>query len=104
MRVEGGGAYGHPMVVSTRASSAFPLILTKMFDDETMLQRVPKCLYIVGGIMAGLQLLGCIFVRPRPEEGGTNELAVHHSAGLNLHSLSVSSTQPPRAITWFGFV
>ncbi|VDK24098.1 unnamed protein product [Taenia asiatica] len=43
--------------------------VTQMFDDETMLQRVPKCLYIVGGIMAGLQLIGCVFVRPRPEEG-----------------------------------
>ncbi|KAL5969259.1 Monocarboxylate transporter 9 [Taenia solium] len=43
--------------------------VTQMFDDETMLQRVPKCLYIVGGIMGVLQLIGCILVRPRPEEG-----------------------------------
>lgn len=39
-----------------------------MFDDEDLLQRVPKCLLIVGGIMACLQLIGFIFVHPRPEE------------------------------------
>ena len=39
-----------------------------MFDDKEMLERVPRCLYIIGGIIAGLQLIGCIFVRPRPNE------------------------------------
>ncbi|VDD82438.1 unnamed protein product [Mesocestoides corti] len=50
----------------------------RMFEDEAMLDRVPKCLYIIGGIMAGFQLIGCIFAHPRPEKSdsvieGTSE-------------------------------
>uniref|UniRef100_A0A5K3FB10 Oxalate:formate antiporter n=1 Tax=Mesocestoides corti TaxID=53468 RepID=A0A5K3FB10_MESCO len=52
--------------------------VTQMFEDEAMLDRVPKCLYIIGGIMAGFQLIGCIFAHPRPEKSdsvieGTSE-------------------------------
>ena len=39
-----------------------------MFDNAEMLDRIPKCLYILGGILAGLQLIAFIFVKPRPEE------------------------------------
>ncbi|KAM3174724.1 hypothetical protein ACTXT7_009957 [Hymenolepis weldensis] len=47
---------------------------SQMFDDEDLLQRVPKCLLIVGGIMACLQLIGFIFVHPRPEEKLTKKI------------------------------
>ncbi|VDO13558.1 unnamed protein product [Rodentolepis nana] len=41
---------------------------SQMFDDEDLLQRVPRCLLIVGGVMSCIQLIGFIFVHPRPEE------------------------------------
>ncbi|KAM7534695.1 hypothetical protein Aperf_G00000107349 [Anoplocephala perfoliata] len=47
--------------------------VTQMFDDEQMLQHVPKCFYILGGIMAGVQLIGILFTRSRPEEKVEND-------------------------------
>lgn len=41
---------------------------SRMFEDEEMLQRVPKCFYIIGGVLAGLQLIGVTFVRARPDK------------------------------------
>lgn len=39
-----------------------------MFDNAEMLERVPKYLYVIGGVMAGLQLISFLLVSPRPEE------------------------------------
>ncbi|EUB55128.1 Oxalate:formate antiporter [Echinococcus granulosus] len=66
--------------------------VTQMFEDETMLQRVPKCLYIVGGIMASLQLLGCIFVRPRPEEEESQIVEVTEDLTDNSVEISQNKT------------
>ncbi|KAM7534661.1 hypothetical protein Aperf_G00000107328 [Anoplocephala perfoliata] len=47
--------------------------ITLMFDDEELLQRVPKCIYILGGIMAGVQLIGILLTRSKPEEKVEND-------------------------------
>ncbi len=52
----------------TEIMNLFFSLSIRMFENEEMLRRVPKCLYILGGILAGLQVIGVIFVRPRPEK------------------------------------
>nr|VZI16974.1 unnamed protein product [Spirometra erinaceieuropaei] len=41
---------------------------TQMFEDEAVLQRIPTALLIIGGILASMQLIGCLTVRPRPNK------------------------------------
>ncbi|VDN14056.1 unnamed protein product [Dibothriocephalus latus] len=46
----------------------YPTVFTyySMFDDDEVLQRIRRAILIIGGILASMQLIGCITVRPRP--------------------------------------
>ncbi|BHF83955.1 hypothetical protein SprV_0902710400 [Sparganum proliferum] len=71
---------------------------TQMFEDEAVLQRIPTALLIIGGILASMQLIGCLTVRPRPtkssrppdEPNTTSEAKTANSESLAAAEMEVA--------------
>lgn len=39
---------------------------TRYFTDDGVLGRVPTSYLVIGGIMLGLQVIGCLIIRKKP--------------------------------------
>ncbi|VDD81080.1 unnamed protein product [Mesocestoides corti] len=52
-------AYVNPLNVVVNAT-------TRNFEDEAVLGRIPTSYLVIGGVMMGLQLIGCIIIRKKP--------------------------------------
>ena len=49
--------------------SKLTLITYRYFGDADILDRIPKVFLLLGGIYAGMQIIGCLLITDPPEVG-----------------------------------
>nr|VZI16978.1 unnamed protein product [Spirometra erinaceieuropaei] len=66
---------------------------TQMFEDEELLHRVPRAFLIIGGILAGIQLIACMVMRPKPSDEKASIIS-SKSNGLQVETMKALDNQP----------
>ncbi|CAL8075693.1 unnamed protein product [Calicophoron daubneyi] len=63
--------------------------VTRKFTDPEVLDRVPTVFLLMGGILLGLQIIGFLLLRPRPEDRSAEEAAAAAQEGKKGNPQSV---------------